>query len=184
MTYSPKNAQREDVKNAKAFDGWEGLPTTDFRLRDQAIAANESHLKSKHIDKVLAGHPLRRGYDPHIMIDKTGVAHVIDGHHRVAMHQATGSEVMPSKVWDVRKRGPIPEPAVFTVDVTHTDRTRTPEGRFNEKTYKVDVKATSEDEAHLIAAQMVGARKNDQGQVTGTRIRHVRLSAWKNRTVI
>ncbi len=109
MKFSPSNAHRAEVKAAKAWKGWDDLPTTDFKPGSQPVLANEEHLQSKAIDKVVSGAvALREGYDPHILIDKNGDAHVIDGHHRVAMYMGLDKEIMPSKVWDERERGPIP----------------------------------------------------------------------------
>lgn len=110
MKFDRKNARRPDVRAGKAWKGWDALPTTGFRPKAQPIHANEQHLQSKAIDKVVSGKvPLRTGYDPHILIDEKGEAHVIDGHHRVAMYMGMGREVMPSKVYDVRKSGPLPD---------------------------------------------------------------------------
>jgi len=57
----------------------------------------------------------------------------------------------------------------FTVQVTHTDRTRTPAGRFNEFTTNVEVLADTDTDAACIAAQMVGCLRGN-GMVLGTRI--------------
>ena len=104
VAYSPKNADKPEVKAANAFKEWDQLPTTPFRLSDQKINGQESHVKDKSIDKVVSGkEALREGYDPHILIDSKGDAYVIDGHHRVAMYTGLQRDVMPSKVLDLRK---------------------------------------------------------------------------------
>lgn len=50
---------------------------------------------------------------------------------------------------------------VFTVQVAHTDRTRTADGRFTTFTTFVDVLADTDVEATMVAAQMVAAIRAD-----------------------
>lgn len=62
-------------------------------------------------------------------------------------------------------------PARFVVEVTHTDRSRHPDGSFVEFTAVVEVLAAGAVEAKLVAAQMVGAvRARLDGMVLGARV--------------
>lgn len=63
---------------------------------------------------------------------------------------------------------------VFTVRVTHTDRSRTADGHFNKFYTSVEVAADTDIEATLIAAQMASAIRRDiDGMVIGTTIEEV-----------
>lgn len=102
LKWDSSNPHRMDVQSAKRWDGWDKLPTTQYKF-DGKLHATEEHLMSKWIDKVVSGkEPFRGGYDPHILINEKGEHFVIDGHHRVAMHTALGHDAMPAKVLDLR----------------------------------------------------------------------------------
>lgn len=62
-------------------------------------------------------------------------------------------------------------PQQFRVEVDHTDRTRNEDGQFNINTHVIEVAAAHEQEAHLLAAQMIAARWDERtsGMVTATR---------------
>lgn len=87
---------------AETPDRWKAAKLQKVRLSE--LNASESHVKSKYIERVLAGEPLRKGYDPFVLIDKRGRKFLIDGHHRVAMHSALGHDTMNAHVIDLRKR--------------------------------------------------------------------------------
>lgn len=102
MQYHPSYAEREDVKAAKAWKGWGQVPVRTWDIGGSATPiATEKRLDSKPIKKVLAGDPLRKGYDPQILRTDDG-DFLIDGHHRVAMHLGLGHETMPARVLDAR----------------------------------------------------------------------------------
>lgn len=108
MTYDPADADKPSVLVGKTWGGWDDLPTTDVNLTDTPLHATEETLASSSINKVVSGgEPLREGYDPHILIDRSGVGYVIDGHHRVAMYGGLHRDTMPAKVYDERTMPPI-----------------------------------------------------------------------------
>lgn len=132
MEYSPRSIRRADVQAAKknAKEVFEALPTTDFPIPQPgsemksdfgALQATEALLVSRSINKVLAGEPLRSGYDPYILITEDEKAFVIDGHHRVAMYVGLGKDTMPAKVLDLRKSKEQPKEFKEALDSLPSD---------------------------------------------------------------
>lgn len=89
------------VVAGRDFTGWDDLPTTDVRVSD--LTATERYVSGRTVDRIVASQALRKGYDPHVVIDKDGVAYIADGNHRAAMFAGMGRETMPAKVLDLRK---------------------------------------------------------------------------------
>lgn len=88
------------VEQARKRTDWDEQPLKKVKISE--IRATEEHVKQKHIDKILNGEPLRKGYDPQIVIDARGTAWVADGNHRVAMHAALGHKEINARVLDLR----------------------------------------------------------------------------------
>lgn len=107
LHYDPADAANPEVLQAKAYQGWDALPTTSLDITEP-LHALEGTLSSSPINSVVSGRePFRTGYDPHILIGSNGTKYVIDGHHRVAMHTALHHTSMPSKVLDLRRQAAL-----------------------------------------------------------------------------
>ena len=103
MDWKPEYSEKEWLKPAKDWDGWEDVPTTEVDLSSE-ILPTESHLKGSSIDKVTSGEePLRDGYYPNLIIDTDGQMYISDGHNRVAMNRALGKDKIKARVVDLRK---------------------------------------------------------------------------------
>ena len=103
LKYRKGNDRNVEVRTAKASlsdDQWRALPKRKFK--PTSLNPTEEFIGSRHVDKVVAGEPLREGYDPYVLIDKKGKAWIVDGHHRAAMYSALGRD-MPAHVLDLRK---------------------------------------------------------------------------------
>ena len=102
MDWKPEYSDKEWVKPAKTWEGWDDVPVTEVDLSSE-IRPTESHLKGSSIDKVVSGEEaFREGYHPNVIIDTDGKMYVSDGHNRVAMHRALGNEKMTARVIDLR----------------------------------------------------------------------------------
>ena len=102
MDWKPEYSDKEWVKPAKNWEGWDDVPVTEVDLSSE-ILPTESHLKGSSIDKVVSGEEaFREGYHPNLIIDTDGKMYVSDGHNRVAMHRALGNEKMTARVVDLR----------------------------------------------------------------------------------
>jgi hypothetical protein len=102
MDWKPEYSDKEWVKPAKNWEGWDDVPVTEVDLSSE-IRPTESHLKGSSIDKVVSGEEaFRDGYHPNVIIDTDGKMYVSDGHNRVAMHRALGNEKMTARVIDLR----------------------------------------------------------------------------------
>ena len=112
MKYAPEN--EEVVKKARTLsdEQWNTLPVETVKHGTE-LQANEDLLKTKPIDKVVSGkEPFREGYVTKLFRDGEGKLHVVDGHHRVAMHHALGKD-LPVRIIDaatVEKLGGGSEP--------------------------------------------------------------------------
>lgn len=103
LKYRKGNDMNADVRSAKtglSEDKWRALPKKTFDPTE--LNPTEEFIGSKYVDRVVAGEPLREGYDPYVLIDKKGKAWIVDGHHRAAMYSALGRD-MPAHVLDLRK---------------------------------------------------------------------------------
>lgn len=70
------------------------------KVRVDKLQATEEAVKSKHIQKVLDGEPLREGYDPQVIKGRDGKLYVADGNTRVAMHHALGKKSINVRIID------------------------------------------------------------------------------------
>lgn len=103
LKYRKGNDMNADVRSAKSGmsdDQWRKLPKREFDPK--SLNPTEEFIGSRHVDKVVAGETLREGYDPYVLIDRSGKAWIVDGHHRAAMYSALGRN-MPAHVLDMRR---------------------------------------------------------------------------------
>lgn len=104
LKYRKGNDQNAAVRSAKTGltdEQWRALPKKTFKPTE--LNPTEEFIGSKYVDRVVAGEPLREGYDPFVLIDEGGKAWIVDGHHRAAMYSALGRDGMPAHVLDLRK---------------------------------------------------------------------------------
>lgn len=101
MIWNDGNDEIPEVLAAKDWPHWNELPTTPVPVK--GLRATEEYIGSRHVDKVLAGEPLRSGYDPFVLIMPDGRRFIIDGHHRAAMYSGLKRDEMPVKLLDLRK---------------------------------------------------------------------------------
>lgn len=110
MHYDPANAKVVAAAREVPAEQWDLLPV-EMLPPGTPIEANEEHLKSKHIDKVVSGEvPFREGYVNQMWRAEDGSLHVVDGHHRVAMYAALKKpmpvRIMDAAILDVLKNNP------------------------------------------------------------------------------
>lgn len=96
----PIVAKAKQVAN-ESPDTWKAAPKSKVPIK--GLHPIEEAVKSKYIERVLAGEPLRKGYDPFVLVDRDGSHYLIDGHHRAAMYAAMGRTSMPAHVIDLRR---------------------------------------------------------------------------------
>jgi hypothetical protein len=106
LRYRKGNERIPVVADAKRLanespERWQSMPKRRVRIQD--LNPIEESVKSKYIERILSGEPLRKGYDPFVLIDKDGSQYLIDGHHRAAMYAALGRSSMPAHVIDLRR---------------------------------------------------------------------------------
>lgn len=93
MDYFPGRAEIVEAARSVPESLWDTLPIETIQL-NTPIHANEASLKKKSIDQVVGGsEPFRTGYVAKLWRDDRGELHVVDGHHRVAMHNALGLDM-------------------------------------------------------------------------------------------
>lgn len=97
--YAPGNASKPEVVQARALQDWSDVPTATVKLSE--VHATEEAVKSKHIDKILAGEPLRAGYDPKVVRARDGKLYVADGNTRMAIYAALGKDKIKVQILDL-----------------------------------------------------------------------------------
>jgi hypothetical protein len=99
MNYAPGNAKVVEKARAASESDWEKLPVQSLP-HGTPLQANEKMLTAKSIDKVVGGtEKFREGYVTKLYRAPDGGLHVVDGHHRVAMHHALGKD-MPVQIME------------------------------------------------------------------------------------
>ena len=98
VNYDPKSASV--VSSAEALDArgqinWDKIETTTLPASEiGTLHADEREVKESIINKVASGRErLREGYTIKLVESPSGSLHILDGHHRVAMHAAMGKPV-------------------------------------------------------------------------------------------
>ena len=112
MKYAAENVDNPNVAAARANESaWEDVPLTTINLdgTGPVLNANEAEVKVSTIERV-KDTGLRPGYNPKVIITPDGEHHIVDGHHRVAIHSAMGKP-METQVIDMRE-----DPNVFNPD--------------------------------------------------------------------
>lgn len=97
---SPREAQyAASIREDK--DKWADAPIHSVH-GGSTFHGTETHVKAKHVGPVARKEvPLREGYEPQLLRKRDGTFVVVDGHHRMAMHQALGTEHFDAKVLDM-----------------------------------------------------------------------------------
>jgi hypothetical protein len=98
VNYDPKSASV--VSSAEALDArgqinWDKIETKMLPVSEiGTLRADEREVKESSINKVVSGRErLREGYTIKLVESPSGSLHILDGHHRVAMHAALGKPV-------------------------------------------------------------------------------------------
>ena len=91
VNYDPKSASV--VSSAEALDArgqidWDKIETKMLPVSEiGTLRADEREVKESSINKVVSGRErLREGYTIKLVESPSGSLHILDGHHRVAMH--------------------------------------------------------------------------------------------------
>jgi hypothetical protein len=107
MCYDPNNVYVVERARSLAEAQWNKLPVELLPV-GVTLHANEETLKRSSIDRVTSGaEPIRDGYVTKLWRDGSGDLHIVDGHHRVAMHYVLGKP-QPVRIMD--GAGPVHPP--------------------------------------------------------------------------
>lgn len=96
--FDPKGANVVDTVRRLDANGqidWAAAEHTTISPKDfGTLHANERDVKQATVDKVAGGsEPIREGYVTKIYEAPNGDRHIVDGHHRVAIHAAAGKDL-------------------------------------------------------------------------------------------
>ena len=93
MTYSKDSAEEVLPARYMSNSRWDSIEETPIP-RDAKIISNEKQLNLEAIERVVSGsEPMREGYPVKLMEAEDGSFHVVDGHHRIAMHHELGDQL-------------------------------------------------------------------------------------------
>ena len=93
MTYKASNAEVVAPARSIPDSAWQSLPIVTIP-HGTVLHANVETLIGRHIDKVVSGaEAFRDGYPTLLYRTDNGDLHIVDGHHRVAICAALGTDM-------------------------------------------------------------------------------------------